>query len=380
VPAAATATASGTTAASGTATTAAASSATAASVGVGIVDCDIHALLDPKRIASFLPQPWRRRWESGSRGSGVLGYWNPNGVSRRDAVLPDGRRIESDPRALAEHHFDKYGIGVGVLNMATFNHAVSPEGEYGSAICSAINDVYVNDWLPADPRFRASLVVSPVDPELAVEEIHRLGDHPGLVQVLLPAATQLPLGKKLYHPIYRAATEHRLPIAIHPGYEGAGVSLLPTAAGQPGGYFEWHTALSSYYHAQLLSLIAEGVFQKFPTLRFVFIEGGIAWLPPLLWRADKNWTALRSTVPWLDRPPSEVVYEHVRLTTQPVEEPDNREHFRQVMRMFPAEKMVMFSSDFPHWDGDVPDFTAGAFPAELRERVMGGTARELYGL
>ncbi len=345
-----------------------------------IVDCDIHPLLDPKRIAHFLPQPWKRRWESGNRGSGVLGYWNPNGVSRRDAVLPDGRRIESDPKALAEHHFDRYGVAFGVLNMATFSHAVSPEGDYGSAVCSAINDVLVNDWLPVDSRFRASLVVSPVDPELAVKEIHRLGDHPGLVQVLMPAATQLPLGKKLYHPIYRAATEHNLPIAIHPGYEGAGVSILPTAAGQPGGYFEWHTALSSFYHAQLLSLVAEGVFQKFPSLKVVLIEGGIAWLPPFLWRADKNWTALRSTVPWLDRPPSEVVYEHVQLTTQPVEEPENREHFRQIMRMFPAEKMLMFSSDFPHWDGDIPDFTAGNFPPELRERVMGDTARELYGL
>lgn len=345
-----------------------------------IVDCDIHPLLDPKRIAHFLPQPWKRRWESGNRGSGGLGYWNPNGVSRRDAVLPDGRRIESDPKALAEHHFDRYGIGFGVLNMASFSHAVSPEGDYGSAICSAINDVFVDDWLPVDPRFRASLVVSPVDPELAVKEIHRLGDHPGLVQVLMPAATQLPLGKKLYHPIYQAAMEHHLPIAIHPGYEGAGVSVLPTAAGQPGGYFEWHTALASFYHAQLLSLVAEGVFQRFPSLKVVLIEGGIAWLPPLLWRADKNWTALRSTVPWLDRPPSEVVYEHVRLTTQPVEEPENREHFRQMMRMFPAEKMLMFSSDFPHWDGDVPDFTAGTFPPELRQRVMGETARELYGL
>jgi predicted TIM-barrel fold metal-dependent hydrolase len=74
------------------------------------------------------------------------------------------------------------------------------------------------------------------------------------------------------------------------------------------------------------------------------------------------------------------VYEHVRLTTQPVEESHHPEHFRQMMRMFPADKMVMFSSDYPHWDGDVPDFAAGSFPADLRQRVMGETARELYGL
>jgi predicted TIM-barrel fold metal-dependent hydrolase len=42
--------------------------------------------------------------------------------------------------------------------------------------------------------------------------------------------------------------------------------------------------------------------------------------------------------------------------------------------------MLMFSSDFPHWDGDTPDFAARAFPAALRGRVMSETARELYRL
>ena len=66
-------------------------------------------------------------------------------------------------------------------------------------------------------------------------------------------------------------------------------------------------------YAHLLSLVAEGTFQKFPTLRFVLIEGGVSWLVPIMWRFDKNWKALRMTVPWLDRPPSEIVYEHVTL-------------------------------------------------------------------
>ena len=345
-----------------------------------IVDCDIHPVLNPVRVAHFLPQPWKRRWETGNRGAAQLGYWNPHDVVRRDAWLPDGRRVESMPETLAEHHLDAWGIDFGLLNLASFGHALTPETDYGAAVCSAINEVLAHDWLPADPRFRASLVVSPVDPVLAANEIHRMGSHPGFVQVLLPAAAQLPYGKRYYHPIYEAACAHNLPVAMHPGFEGAGASLLPTAVGQPGGYFEWHTGIPNVYLAQLLSLVAEGVFQTFPVLKVVLIEGGIAWLPPLLWRADKNWTALRQAVPWLDRPPSEVVYEHVRLTTQPVEESANPEHFRQMMRMFPAEKMVMFSSDYPHWDGDVPDFTAGSFPPDLRARVMSETARDLYGL
>ena len=51
-----------------------------------------------------------------------------------------------------------------------------------------------------------------------------------------------------------------------------------------------------------------------------------------------------------------------------------------MLEMLDVGRMVMFSSDFPHWDGDTPDFAARAFPAALRPRVMGETARELYGL
>jgi predicted TIM-barrel fold metal-dependent hydrolase len=112
----------------------------------------------------------------------------------------------------------------------------------------------------------------------------------------------------------------------------------------------------------------------------VLIEGGVCWLPPLLWRLDKNWRALRQTAPWLDRPPSEIVFEHIYLTTQPIEEPDRPEHFKRMLEMFPADRMLMFSSDFPHWDGDTPDFAARNFPAGLRNHVMYETARALYRL
>src|SRR5205814_2107815 len=67
------------------------------------------------------------------------------------------------------------------------------------------------------------------------------------------------------------------------------------------------------YMAHLISLVTEGVFQKFPPLKFVLVEGGVSWLPPLMWRFDKNWRAQRQTTPWLDRPPSEVVTEHILL-------------------------------------------------------------------
>jgi predicted TIM-barrel fold metal-dependent hydrolase len=126
--------------------------------------------------------------------------------------------------------------------------------------------------------------------------------------------------------------------------------------------------------------VTEGVFVKYPSLRFVLIEGGISWVPPILWRFDKNWMGLRQTTPWLERPPSVYVHDHILLTTQPIEEPERREHLLAMLEMFDVAHMVMFSSDFPHWDGDTVDFAARAFPAALRQRVMSETAREVYCL
>ena len=346
-----------------------------------IIDTDIHFAVEPRRIADFLPEPWRRRYASGNRGPGYPGYWNPNGVDRADAVTEDGVRIEATPATLAAHFFDRYGIEYGILNKeSSLGIGLSPEPDFAAAVASALNDAIVADWLPADPRFRASLLVSVADPELAGREIHRLGDHPGIVQVLMPSGARIPYGQRFYHPIYAAAVEHGLPVAIHPGTEGVGVSGPPGAVGYPGSYLEWHTGLVCSAIGHLLSLVSEGVFVRFPELRFVLVEGGLSWLPPLLWRFDKNWKGLRQTTPWLVRPPSEYVRDHVLLTTQPIEEPERPEDLAAILGMFDVGRMVMFASDFPHWDGDTPDFAARAFPPALRPRVLSETARELYRL
>jgi uncharacterized protein len=346
-----------------------------------IVDTDIHPVVDSRRMLDFLAEPWRSRYLSGGRGPGTLGYWNPNGVMRSDAVTPDGKRIESSVETLGRYYLDPYGIDYAVLNPGNTQHiALSPDPDFSQALISASNDVFVNDWLPREPRMRLSLSVNAVDPELAAREIHRLGDHPGIAQVLLPSGARIPYGQRFWHPIYQAAAEHHLPVSMHPGSEGVGVSGAPTAAGYPTSYLEWHTGLVGSYMAHLISLVSEGVFQKFPTLRFVLIEGGVMWLPPLLWRFDKNWKALRVMAPWLDRPPSEIVRDHILLTTQPIEEPDRSEHFRQMLDMHDFTHNLMFSSDFPHWDGDTPDFTARSYHAGLRARVMFQTAMEFYHL
>lgn len=120
--------------------------------------------------------------------------------------------------------------------------------------------------------------------------------------------------------------------------------------------------------------------KKFPTLRIAALEGGIGWLPHLMWRMGKNFKALRATTPWLKRFPLDYIVEHLRLTTQPVEEPAKTEHLLQIFEMVHAEKTVMFSSDYPHWDNDDPQFAFPRLPETMHRRIFSDNARELYRL
>ncbi len=161
-------------------------------------------------------------------------------------------------------------------------------------------------------------------PELAAREIDRVGDHPGFVQVLLPARSEHPYGSRLFHPLWEAIARHDLVAGIH---FGGAPGNPPTPSGWPSYYFEEYAGMAQVFQSQLTSMISEGVFDQFPTLRVTLLESGFTWLPAHMWRFDKEWRNLRRLVPWVKRAPSEYIREHVRLTVQPLERAaDARRH------------------------------------------------------
>jgi uncharacterized protein len=344
--------------------------------GPRLIDTDVHQSLPS--LAPYLPRHWRDRWVAIGLGAGT-GYVNPRGVLRRDTVSPRGGEPAADPTFVVEDHLDRYGVDHAVLT-GPFVLPLGTDPDYLNAVATAVNDATAEHWLSADPRFRGSVLINSDDPAAAVREIERVGDRPEVVQVLMAATTRQPCGQRRYHPIYEAAEAHGLPVALHPGAEGAGTAGAPTPVGYPSRYLEWHTLLPLTAMAQVTSLVCEGVFERFPRLRVVVVEGGLAWLPHLMWRLDKNFKALRDTVPWLTRAPSDYLREHVRFTTQPVEEPDDPDQLVQVLTMIDAGRTVMFSSDYPHWDNDNPRLLFRRLDPAVRDRIMAGTAAELYGL
>ena len=135
------------------------------------------------------------------------------------------------------------------------------------------------------------------------------------------------------------------------------------------------------FQAQVISMVCEGVFERFPTLNVVLIEGGFAWLPPLIWRLDRSWRQLREEVPDLRELPSTYIRRHFWLTTQPMEEPAKPEYFLQLLDQLAMHDRLLFATDYPHWDFDAPDQAFPVkLPAELEQGIMAGNAHTLYRL
>ena len=99
-----------------------------------------------------------------------------------------------------------------------------------------------------------------------------------------------------------------------------------------------------------------------------------------MWRLDANWLGLRSEVPWLNRRPSEILREHVRFTTQPLELIDgNDELLFAMLEAVGAPDILCFASDYPHWDFDDPNQMIRRFPSRLaRAGHAATTPRQLF--
>ena len=154
----------------------------------------------------------------------------------------------------------------------------------------------------------------------------------------------------------------------------------PTPSGFTTTYLEDYLANQPIAQAQVLSFVSEGVFNRFPDLQVVLMECGFAWLPPLLWRFDKDWRGVWREVPWVKQPPSEYVGEHFRLTTAPAHLPEDPGALGQLLEMMDVGALLAYASDYPHEHGDGLPALLDQLDEEASRAVMAGNAAALYGI
>ena len=166
-----------------------------------------------------------------------------------------------------------------------------------------------------------------------------------------------------------------LPFTIHFGGHG-GINRECVANGPSTFSWEAHGLLGQGAMTHVTSMIAHGVFEKHPDLKFVILECGVTVFAPLLWRMDADYRALKKETPWLKMLPSEYFRRNVRIGTQPLEEAPDRRHLWALLEAMYADETVVFASDFPHWDFD--DLNILPLPPHMRDNILGLTALKTF--
>ncbi len=358
--------------------------AIAAGQKLAIADCDIHP--SPKSVEKEVFPYLEKRWQDHYNTYGLLlrqPYQNgpayPKGqpdAARRDAYPPNGGRPGSDLAFMQTHHLDRYNIQLGILNPLRSGQGLQ-NPDFAAAYCKAVNDWQIAEWTSKEPRLKGSICIPYEDAALSVQEIERRVGDPNFVQAFMLIRTSEPMGNRRYWPIYEACAKNNIPLAVHAfGFGGSPV----TGGGWPSFYIEDMVGHAQSAQNLISSIVLEGVFERWPSLKLIIVEAGFAWAPSLGWRLDRVWRQNRHELPHVKRPPSEYMRQNVWYTTQPFEEPDRRSHLKDTFEWIGWDRLL-FATDYPHWDFDDPQrIPLPRADAETRNAFFLQNARDLYGV
>jgi predicted TIM-barrel fold metal-dependent hydrolase len=239
-----------------------------------------------------------------------------------------------------------------------------------------------NDWLAqycqANPRRLKGVALVPMqEPAEAVKELTRCVKELGFVAVATSAHSA---GRNLDHPelypFYAAAEQLGVPVCVHVG------SGRPAAASErfDNPFFVHATTHTFEQMIGVMCVVGGGILERFPNLKFAFLEAGAGWIPYWMERLDEHYEYLQPTVPWLTKPPSDYMRsEQVYYSFEP------DEHTLPFVMEFVGENRLVFASDYNHSDSKFPHTVEavtkrrGLAQSSLR-KVMGENAAKLYGI
>ena len=339
-----------------------------ASLIAGGIDCDVHpAVPHLTSLLPYLNDYWRDQVTT--RGMVDLvsqSYPQNSPITARPDWRPETGKPGESLADMQRHVLDPFQVKHAICNPLYGVQMVFSE-DMQAAFCRALNDWLAREWLDRDERLRGSIVIPTQSVEKAVAEIERCAADKRFVQVLMLVMGDIPLGKRALWPIYQAAERLELPVGIH---AGSAYHNPPTAVGWGSYHIEDYVGQAQAFQAQLTSLIVEGVFAKFPRLKMVLLETGGSWIAPYLWRLHKFWRGVRMETPWVDRAPLEIVRSNIRFSLQPFDAPPEPATLIRLFDHMQSDELVLFSTDYPHWQFDGQDALPEGLSPDLVRKIM----------
>ncbi|WP_197380318.1 amidohydrolase family protein [Mycolicibacterium mengxianglii] len=352
--------------------------ATGAVMNTPVIDASVHIFCQSNKDLrqTFMREPFRSR---GFPDYEMDWYGAPGGEYLKDSKGPDRQYPGSDPALVAEELFDKRGVDIAILHPMT--RGIMPDRHLGTAIAAAHNEMMVTRWLAHEEfgdRFRGTIRVNPDDVAGALREIDKYKDHPQVVQIGIPLQSRELYGKPQFWPLWDAAVAADLPVAAHIEV-GAGVAFPPTPSGKTRTYEQYLSFMGLNYLYHLMNMIAEGVFERTPELKFVWADGAADLLTPFMWRMDCFGRPHLEQTPWAPKMPSDYLPGHVYFVQGLFDGPGDTDFAGEWLSFTGKEDMTMFGSSYPHWDSNVLTVPS-SYTAEQRDKLAWRNAAELYGI
>ena len=297
-----------------------------------------------------------------------------------------GKRAGYDPNVPEDKlgFMKEFGLDYSLITpfggIATINH-----DQTAIAIMRAYNEWLADNWFDVDDGLKTAIIATNQRPEMAAEEVDRWGDEDDVVAVQFPGAGLVPpAGHYSYEPIFEAAVDHDLPITMH-SHDIQAAQTFPVQRRWAETFTESHAFSFPVEHMwHVISLICNGIPEKYPDLEFVFQEPGFEWVPWMMWRLDDHYFQNSEDLPMLTKKPSEYIRDQFYFTTQPLGQASNPQHMGWAMEMAGGGETIMFSTDHPHPDFDLPEEVLKPAKMQLNDEnirgLMGETAIDVFQL
>lgn len=215
------------------------------------------------------------------------------------------------------------------------------------------------------------------DPDASLSIIEEFAGEPGVIGFLVTCLRYQPIHENRFMKVFAALDERGLPLAFHsaPNWGERSFEQLNRFIGVHALGFPFYAML------HLTNLVYNGIPERFPNVPIVFMEAGICWLAFLAGRLDNEYRLRSSEAPLLTRMPSDYIRDFF-YTSQPLDGYDDPEHDRMLFELFNGANQLLYASDYPHQDFDLPSTIAdlGFLSPDARNAILGGNAARLFGL
>lgn len=228
-----------------------------------------------------------------------------------------------------------------------------------------------------EPRIKTMLYLPFNDPEASLDMIDEFGETPGVVGFMVTSVRYRPIWDNSYMKIYRALEERGLPLGFHAAH------TVDRSLEQFNRFLSIHSIgfpFSNMVH--MTNWIINGMPERFPNLKVLWIEGGLAYLPFLMKRLDHSYSMRTSEAPLLKRKPSGYIRD-MYFTTQPLEHSyGSTDWLELTFEMIDAENKLLYASDYPHWDFDLSSaiYDLPFLSHEAKAKILGQNAAKLFNL